>query len=76
MRNLYKSCVHESGRSGPKRIEKYDEVIKLRLDGHTYDAISYFLGTPRTTIASICQKNKIGGKIKNSPKVLKLDADK
>ena len=64
MRNLYKAYVHENGRSGPKTISKYNEVLKLRLDGHTYDAISYLLEVPRTTIASICQKNKLGGKVK------------
>jgi len=73
---MNKTSVFDRLKAGRPVCEEYQEVIKLRLEGHTYDAISYFLGTPRTTIASICQRNKIGGKIKNSTKVLKLDTDK
>lgn len=56
--------LYDRLKPGRPHCDEYDEIIKLRLDGFTYDAISYLLEVPRTTIASICQKNKLGGKVK------------
>lgn len=48
-------------KSGPKPNLKYNEIIELRLEGYSYDKISYLLNIPRQTIATICQKHfKIG----------------
>ena len=62
-------------KQGPPRNPKYDQIIAMRKEGYTYDAIAYLLTVHRQTVASICQTNKLGGKInsmisntyKNSP---------
>lgn len=40
------------------------EILRLRYQGHTYDAISYFTNVSRQTIATICRRNFLGGRIK------------
>lgn len=66
------NTLYDRLKPGRPRCEEYEEIIRMRKDGHTYDAISYLLEVPRTTIASICQKEKLGGKIKNISMILAI----
>ena len=58
------NTLYDRLKAGRPHCDEYNEIIKLRLDGFTYDAISYLIEVPRQTIATICQKNNLGGKIK------------
>lgn len=62
IRKNYFSSVHPCGRSGPKNIVSYAQVIYLRKAGHSYDGISHLLSIHRATVASICQKHGLGGR--------------
>jgi len=58
------SSVFDRLKPGRPRYEAYDKILTMRLEGHTYDAISILLSVHRQTVATICQNNKLGGRIK------------
>lgn len=52
---------------GRPPIHDHEKILNLRRSGHTYDAISYLCNDiHRSTIASICQKAGLGGRVKFS----------
>ena len=59
----YAMSVFDRLKPGRPRIEEYEDILSMRREGYTYDAISILLNIPRTTIASICQINNLGGKV-------------
>lgn len=49
---------------GRPKHNEYQKILMLRKEGFTYDAISIILNVSRQTIATICQLNQLGRRIR------------
>ena len=64
--------VFDRLKPGRPKHEQTETILKMRLEGYTYENIAYLLGDiPRQTVATICQRHfKLGRYSDSTPRPL------